>query len=185
MSDALAIAAREGLPEEFRALLETYPRAGWREHPNFSDLTAFWLDRHAMFREVLARMQSATQMHMAATEVRFGPEIARYTGFFLNQLHEHHGVEDHYYFPKLRKFDFRLVRAFEMLDADHHALDAEIDRLAAATNAVLDDLRAGRAGEPGRLLQAQEGFERFLVRHLEDEEDVIMPVILKYAPEIG
>ena len=181
----LAIETRAGLPEELRVLLAKYPRDGWREHPNFSDLTAFWLDRHMMFREVLSRMQSATQMHMASPQERFGPEIARYTGFFLNQLHEHHGIEDHYYFPQLRKFDFRLHRAFEMLDADHHALDGQIDNLAQATNALLADLQAERAGEPGRLLEAQEGFERFLVRHLEDEEEVIMPVILKYAPEMG
>jgi iron-sulfur cluster repair protein YtfE (RIC family) len=179
------IATRPGLPDELRVLAARYPRADWRGHANFSDLTAFWLDRHLMFREILDRMQSATRLHIDAPQDRFGPEIARYTGFFLNQLHEHHGIEDHHYFPKLMAFDPRLVRAFDMLDADHHALDGHIHGLAEATNAVLADLRAGGAGQAGPLHAAQAAFERFLDRHLADEEEVIVPIILEYAPEIG
>ena len=185
MTDPLDIFTRHGLPDELRVLADLFPRAAWHDHANFSDLIAFWLDRHLMFREILSRMQSATQMHLATAQPRFGPEIARYTGFFLNQLHEHHMVEDHHYFPRLTKFDFRLHRAFDMLDADHHALDGEIGALAQATNTVLADLRAGRAGEAGPLHEAQTRFERFLDRHLADEEEVIVPVLLKYAPDFG
>ncbi|WP_137700167.1 hemerythrin domain-containing protein [Marimonas lutisalis] len=186
MSDAaLDIATRHGLPDELKVLLEKFPRAGWRDHPAFSDLIAFWLDRHMMFREVMSRMQNATRMHIANPQERFGTEITRYTGFFLNQLHEHHMVEDHHYFPQLKRFDFRLARGFEMLDADHHALDGHIHALAGATNALLEDLNAGRAGEPGRLLDVHEEFERFLERHLTDEEDVIVPVLLKYGGDMG
>ncbi|MDQ2088311.1 hemerythrin domain-containing protein [Marimonas arenosa] len=185
MSDPLDIATRHGLPDELRVLARLYPRSDWHGHPNFSDLVAFWLDRHLMFREIITRMQSATQMHMASPQARFGTEIARYTGFFLNQLHEHHGIEDHHYFPHLKTLDFRLVRAFDMLDADHHALDGHIHALAGATNTVLADLRAGKAGETGPLLEAQQEFDRFLDRHLADEEEVIVPVLLKYAPDIG
>ena len=185
MSDPLAIATRHGLPEDLRVLARLYPRNSWHGHGNFSDLIAFWLDRHLMFREILSRMQSATQMHIASPQPRFGAEIARYTGFFLNQLHDHHGIEDHYYFPKLKTFDFRLSRAFDMLDADHQALDGQIAAMARATNAVLADLRAGKPGEAGRLCEVQQGFERFLGRHLADEEEVIVPVLLKYAPDLG
>lgn len=184
MSDPLDIATRHGLPEELRVLARLYPRATWRGHPNFSDLTAFWLERHLMFREVLARIQSATELHIAAPQERFGPEIARYTGFLLNQLHEHHGIEDHHYFPRLVGFDARLARAFEMLDADHHALDAHINGLATATNAVLSALNAGQPAEAGPLLEVQQGFERFLDRHLSDEEEIIVPVLLEYGPEM-
>ena len=54
--DPLDIATRHGLPDEFKVLLDRYPRAGWRDDPGFSDLVAFWLDRHLMFREVLSRI---------------------------------------------------------------------------------------------------------------------------------
>ncbi|MEZ5716132.1 MAG: hemerythrin domain-containing protein [Paracoccaceae bacterium] len=184
MNDPLDLASRPGLPDELRVLARLYPRSGWHDHPNFSDLIAFWLDRHLTFREVLSRMQSATRMQMAAPQDRFAPEIARYTGFFLGQLHDHHSIEDHHYFPRLKRFDFRLHRGFEMLDADHHALDAEIAALAEATNALLARMRAGEAGEPGRLLEVQERFARFLDRHLADEEEVIVPVLLKYTPDL-
>lgn len=185
MTDALDIATRAGLPDELRVLAARYPRADWKGHANFSDLTAFWLDRHLMFRGILGRMQATARAHIDAPQPRFGPEIARYTGFLLNQLHEHHGIEDHYYFPKLMRFDPRLARAFEMLDADHHALEGHIHGLAEATNAVLAEIRGGAAGAAGPLLARHDAFERFLNRHLADEEEVIVPIILEYAPEIG
>lgn len=182
--DPLDIFTRQGLPAELRVLARLYPRSDWHGHANFSDLIAFWLDRHLMFREVIARMQSATEMHLTSPQARFGPEIARYTGFFLNQLHDHHMIEDHHYFPKMNRLDFRLLGAFEMLDADHHALDAEIDALAKATNAVLSQIRAGGAGEAGPLFEAQARFAGVLDRHLADEEEVIVPVLLKYTPDL-
>lgn len=184
MSDPLDIATRHGLPEELRVLARLYPRADWRRHPNFSDLTAFWLERHLMFREVLTRIQNATELHIASPQERFGPEIARYTGFLLNQLHEHHGIEDHHYFPRLKGFDARLGRAFEMLDLDHHALDAHIHGLAEATNAVLADIKSGNPGEAGALFDVQRAFERFLDRHLADEEEIVVPVLLEYGSEM-
>ena len=185
MSDPLDIATRHGLPDELRVLAARYPRAEWRAHGNFSDLTGFWLDRHLMFRDVLERIQTTTHAYVDTPSDRFDREISHYTGFFLNQLHEHHGIEDQHYFPRLMGFDPRLVRAFEMLDRDHHALDGNIHALAETTNAALADLRAGRVPDLGPLLAVQGGFSRFLDRHLSDEEEVIVPLILEYAPDIG
>ena len=185
MSDPLDIATRHGLPDEFLVLARLYPRRVWRDHPDFSDLAAFWLDRHLMFREVLSRMQSATQMHMARAQPRFGPEIARYTGFFLDQLHAHHTIEDQHLFPQMIPLDARLTRAFDMLDRDHHALSAQIDALATTTNQVLDQIRQGQFGEAGPLGDVQAQFKTFLNRHLEDEEEVIVPLLLKYTPDLG
>ena len=52
MTDELALAARAGLPDPLRVLVEQYPRPGWEAHPHFTALTRFWLDRHIGFRRM-------------------------------------------------------------------------------------------------------------------------------------
>jgi hypothetical protein len=78
-----------------------------------------------------------------------------------------------------------LERGFELLDADHHALDGHIHGLAGAANAFLQSVgQPGERDRAGELNAALAGFETFLDRHLVDEEDLIVPVILKYAPDM-
>ncbi len=185
--DELSIDTRQGLPEHLCVLADLYPRETWRGHPNFNQLTAFWLERHLMFRQVLAKITEASQTYLDdPQQPRFAPELSRYTGFMLNELHGHHSIEDAHYFPRFQTFDKRLVRAFDMLDMDHHALDRHMHGLTEATNAVLASLSRGQRAkdEVGALLQVQEGFHRFLDRHLSDEEEVIVPVILEYGAEL-
>ncbi|MFU8883627.1 MAG: hemerythrin domain-containing protein [Rhodobacterales bacterium] len=186
MNDKLSIETRKGLPEHLRVLAALYPRATWRGHANFNDLTAFWLDRHMMFRQVLDKVIGDTQAHLDGNAGRYGPELSRYTGFFLDQLHGHHQIEDQHYFPKFMAMDKRLEQAFEILDADHHALDHHLTQLADHTNHVLRALQQGQKArdEAGRLLAVQEGFKLFLDRHLMDEEEIIVPIVLEYGAEM-
>jgi len=186
MSDS-TLETRRKLPEHLRVLAEKYPRDGWETHSNFDQMTRFWLDRHLMFRDLMQKVQDQTQAYLDGQAPRFGPDIARYTGFFLNQLHGHHNIEDHHYFPVFNQLDSRLIRAFDILDSDHHALDGHIHGLADKTNAVLQRIQAGQDARiaADALLDAQVGFDRFLNRHLFDEEEIIVPLVLEYAPDMG
>lgn len=177
---------RLGLPEHLRVLAEKYPRADWQSHSNFDQMTRFWLDRHLMFRDVLDKIQTQTRAYLDRPYDRYGSEVARYTGFFLNQLHGHHTIEDQHYFPQFNKLDSRLERGFEILDRDHHALDRHINTLSERTNDVLQELHADRDARrvADALLIVQGRFETFLNRHLFDEEEIIVPLVLEYAPEI-
>ena len=181
------LAHRKSLPDALRVLADALPRSGWEAHPNFDALTRFWLDRHLMFRDVLGRLRRGSELYLnrQADPKRHAAETARYAGFLLNELHGHHGIEDHHYFPALIGLDRRLVRGFELLDSDHHALDGHIHGLAETTNAFLQ--RLGQAEERDRaaaLAGALGQFETFLDRHLTDEEDLVVPVILTYAPKL-
>jgi iron-sulfur cluster repair protein YtfE (RIC family) len=181
--DPFALDGRKGLPEHLRVLAERYPRTEWRGHPNFNDLTAFWLERHGMFRQLNDLLVDATQRRLDGANPRYGREMQHYTSMFLNQLHGHHQIEDQHYFPQFIPLDARLVQGFEILDRDHHALDGHIHALAATTNAVLHRIAAGEDDEREArdLLAAQTDFRKFLHRHLEDEEDLVVPVILEYG----
>ena len=183
----LALNERDGLPDALRVLLEEYPRSGWTQDPNFDGLIRFWLERHMMFREVLTTMTKATQgvLDAAADPARFRAETSRYGGFFVNQLHHHHQIEDVHYFPKLQGKDARVARGFDILDADHHAIDGYLAAFVEAANGVLqaEDGPAFRDAAAAHLTELQR-LDGLLDRHLTDEEELVVPVILKYGADL-
>ena len=112
MSDELALISREKLPDALRVLLADYPRDAWQNDPGFDGLIRFWLDRHLMFRRLMAEMGSVTDklLDRKLTPHQFAANLSRYGGMFVNGLHEHHTIEDSVYFPKLMQKDKRISR---------------------------------------------------------------------------
>jgi hemerythrin-like domain-containing protein len=182
----LDLEQRAGLPEALRVLLSTHPRDSWQGHPDFHGLVSFWLERHMMFRQLMAHMGRETEAFLDGTRDAqgFAQGIARYGGLFVNQLHGHHQIEDHHYFPLLRQKDARIERGFDLLDADHHALDGILNRFVAQAN---DAIQTATGPDPkaaaGVLRDGLSDLERLIGRHLEDEEDLIVPVILIHGAD--
>ncbi len=177
---ALALVTRQGLPDALRILLESYPRDSWENHSNFAGLVAFWLDRHVMFRRLTDTLRSDAE---AAVDKRLDPQthfarLSRFGGMLVSQLHGHHQIEDAHYFPVLAKREQTLDRGFKILDQDHHAMDGLLNRFTESANAVLQG-----TGEAGAFHSELLSFQSLLHRHLEDEEDLIVPVILKHGPD--
>lgn len=173
---------RGGLPDALRVLLAEFPRQGWQTHENFGEMVQFWLERHLMFPEVLERMQTEARARFdnQSGHDQYAPRLSRLGGFFLQQLHGHHQVEDAHYFPQLIRLDTRLERGFGILDADHHAIDRLLNGFAEAANAVLGANGDAAAHDAtGALIDRLAGFQTLLDRHLTDEEELIVPVILK------
>jgi hypothetical protein len=178
MSDPLALAARNGLPDDLLWLLEKYPRSGW--DTTLGELGRFWLGRHAMFREAQAVLMAETEAFAEGRTgpERFGPRFHRIAGFLLGELHGHHQIEDMHYFPRLAAMEPSLQRGFDLLDADHHALHDALDAGAAAANATLAALKGPEARtEAARTRDAFAGLARLLDRHLADEEDIVAPLL--------
>ena len=182
-----ALESRDGLPDALRVLLEDYPREAWESDPAFSALIRFWLDRHLMFRRLLAGLDEDTRTMLDGDmdPRAYGARLSRLGGHFLQNLHGHHQIEDAHYFPRLSTLDDRLRRGFEILDRDHHAIDGHLARFADEANAVLRNIEGARPplAEVETMRRGIARMTGFLDRHLTDEEELIVPVLLKYQPE--
>lgn len=180
---------RDGLPDALKVLLEAYPRQGWTQDPGFDDLIKFWLDRHLMFRRIVAELSSANaeMLDKSVDPQRFAAKVSRYGGHLVNGLHEHHTIEDTYYFPKLVGHDPRIARGFDILDADHHALDGAIASFVETANGVLQTVQSGAAAtdQTANFAGSLGQLEKLLDRHLTDEEDLIVPLLLKFGSPMG
>jgi len=181
-AEPLDLTHRAGLPDALRVLLKAHPRETWESHGNFGEMVRFWLERHLMFRQVMDRLAEDAEalIDKRIAPDAYAPRLSRFGGFLLQQLHAHHQIEDAHYFPKLIRLDARLERGFEMLEADHHAIDGLLSRFADSANAVLqaDGGAAAREATAG-FHREHMAFHALLDRHLTDEEELVVPVILQ------
>jgi len=180
---SLALETRTGLPDALRVLVEAYPREGWAAHPHFAGLVAFWLERHMMFRRLLTHLRQEGEARLDGTLApeRYAAGLSRYGGLLVQELHGHHQIEDAHYFPVLAQKDRAIGHGFDLLDADHHALEGDLAAFADAANTALRTPRAEARDAAGVCHGAALRLERLLDRHLADEEDLIVPVILKHG----
>ena len=185
--DALALARRSGWPEDLRVLLARFPREQWQGHANLGEMARFWLSRHAMFRE-LAGMISGVEAQFregALPAAEFPRQLVPRLQFLLSQLEVHHQIEDLHYFPIFRAADTRLARGFDVLEGDHHAIHADMAATAETANALLralaDKSDARKHGDDYALASGM--LIKGLIRHLDDEEDLIVPLILDRGEE--
>jgi hemerythrin-like domain-containing protein len=175
--------SRLGWPDELRFLLHRYPREQWMAHANLGMMARFWLDRHQMFRGLGNALKDSTENFRsgAATPEEFRGWFVPRLQFFLQQLHGHHQIEDHHYFPIFRAAEARLATGFEVLEQDHEILHDGILRSIDAANEFLQSLandadRARTAGD--RYAEVSATLLKNMLRHLDDEEDLIVPLIL-------
>lgn len=174
---------RGGLPEDLRFLIERYPRESWRRPGALSAQTRFWLQRHSFFRELGSQLGTSIA---ALREEDFDPKqfsewFAPRLQYLLSDLEAHHNIEDVHFFPLLRQMEPRLMRGFEILDSDHDMIHDLLEENAVAARQFVDALHKGGAEmsfgaeaygkQADRLLAG-------LLRHLEDEEDLIVPMLI-------
>lgn len=174
---------RTGLPEDLRVLYTRYPREDWNTVHTLGDMGAFWLSRHDMFREfgrLLGHGIDDLREGRVTTD-HFARWFAPRLNHFLGDLEGHHQIEDHQYFPLFAAADKRLAHGFELLEEDYHLIHGLLERNAEAANVFYRDLMEGSERMPySRDAYAMEAdlLVRGLMRHLEDEEDLLIPLLL-------
>jgi hypothetical protein len=172
------------LSDDLRILARRHPRETWPGNANLGELARFWLHRHETFRRLDEIIHTGTE---AALEQRmdaaaFNPWLSGQLRWLLWQLEEHHQVEDHHYFPLFRRAEPRLVAGFELLERDHVALHQAIGGIIERANAVLaHDTAAPDTfhSDLARFRDGQVDLGRALIRHLDDEEDLVIPLLLE------
>ncbi len=163
------------------ALRQNEPRARATD-AGLTDLTRFWLQMHDGFRrETEAMIAAAADLRAGRTDARaFHDRALPMLAGFLQHLDGHHRIESGHYVPQFRRLDGRLEAALDLLDRDHDAIHAHLQALADAGNALH---RAIRTGAPDasdtalRLADALEAAQTPLNRHLDDEEDIVAPIL--------
>ncbi len=181
--DSLNLDNRDGWPDELRLFLDRFPRETWPDHANLGGVAKFWLEIHDGFRGFGGKLGAATSQFREGlvTPTHFRSWFAPRLEMFLSHLNGHHQIEDHQYFPLFIDKEPRLQRGFDVLENDHGVIHAAMDQVVEAANGFLrtapedaDKLRF--AGD--EYVAASDRLLAMLTRHLDDEEDLIVPVIL-------
>jgi len=181
-SPADHVAVRPGLSDDLRKLLVAIPKEKWQDHPNYWRGADFWQGVH---RAILSQSGAFAGGLQELSELS-GDALER--GLLLNELrqlgrqllghaHVHHHVEDDHYFPRLKRAYPRLARPIDLLDGDHRALEENLaavdEHLRVLSTETADRDTIGRALDDARAL------DRLLNRHIADEEDIVIPVLLQ------
>lgn len=178
--DPLGLAARAGLPDEMRYLCEAMPRERWTE--GLPGTAVFWLQMHDGFRAHQRSMADAAarwragQLDLRGAHDALLPTLQA----FLQHLDGHHRIESGHYFPAFRRLEPRIAAGLDLLDRDHDAIHGHLEALyqagLALARAVAGAAPDGADSAHG-LADALDRAGPPLARHLEDEEDIVIPLM--------
>lgn len=187
LADPLALAARAGLPDDMLYLRDAFPRERWTGP--LPETAAFWLQMHAGFRAQQVQMaDAASRWRSGALDPR-GLHAALLPTLqdFLGHLDGHHRIESGHYFPHFRQIEPRIQTGLDLLDRDHDAIHAHLEELFRAGLAFHQAVAGQSLDAPDHAHRLADTLDRAapgLIRHLDDEEDIVIPLMaLKGEPE--
>lgn len=179
------ITVRQGLPEDMQTLLREYPRDAWPDHPNFAASIGRWMGAHTMFRQIaeIVAVDTEEMLDKKLDPDWYAMRLGHFGNALVRNLHGHHTWEDRKFFPELMAADDRFIDGLEMLEADHHEMDGLLDGLVQSSNRFIKLMDLSRQDAPSELpdvLTNAQAIQRFLDRHLTDEEDLTVPILLHH-----
>ncbi|WP_342077177.1 hemerythrin domain-containing protein [Yoonia sp. SS1-5] len=175
----------DDMPAEMQSLLQQYPRDAWGDHPGFREKTRQWLGAHRMFRHLSATIGKDTALYLdrEIDPQDYAGRLSVRGNALVGNLHGHHHWEDHAYFPELSAADPRFDAGLEILEKDHAALDIVLDHFTRSANRTIKLIQLDESAardEVGKLHNASTTIDAFLDRHLGDEEELAVPIILHH-----
>jgi hemerythrin HHE cation binding domain-containing protein len=174
-------------PGELLFLLERHPRTSW---PIARSATvAFWLDVHNRLRRDAAGLDAAGDEYRGGrlSPAQLAVVAAPRLRGLVAAMQGHHQIEDFEYFPEFRRAEPRLATGFDRLEREHALLSRSVD----AALAALAELHAvvERRAEPATAATLKLAAQRYvdaaatlsadLLRHLHDEENLVVPLLLE------
>lgn len=187
--DPLHLHTRTGLPNEMRVLLADYPKSRWGE-PTLAEMARFWLGVHDNFRRHHAHMVAITGHWRAGHSDLHGlhGRLIPTVQDFLQHLDMHHRIESGQYFPIFRRVDPRIADGVDLLDRDHDVVHEDLDRLFQSAVGFHQGLQGGAPDVAERARTLADVIDTMgprVLRHLHDEEEIVIPLIATRGDEIG
>lgn len=177
-------ADKDGWSARSKELLERHPRTSWQGARSAS--AAFWLEVHEHLRRDAGGLLAAGNDYRGSPQ-RLAVVAAPRLNGLIAAMHGHHQIEDFHYFPAFRRTEPQLAAGLDRLERDHAGLGARIETALAA----LGELRAAveHPAQSSELSTAQLAADRYveaaaalcseLARHLDDEENLVVPLLLE------
>ncbi|MFT6075303.1 MAG: hypothetical protein ACJAZ1_002231 [Yoonia sp.] len=175
----------DDMPTEMQSLRRKYPRDAWDAHPSFKEKTRHRLGAHRMFRQLSASVRKDTVSFLDGDQDanNFAGRLSYRGGALVGNLHGHHGREYHSYFLELSAADPRFDARLEVLEKGHADLDIVLDSFTRTANRAIKLIQLDESAarnEAGKSHAAAQTIETFLKRHLTDEEELAVPIILHH-----
>lgn len=180
------LAERLGLPDEIAYLRARHP-GPWSGHV-LGQVAAHWLAVHDQLRGEGSAMTDAVEMFRQRELDADGFQqvfVPRLNGF-LQHLEMHHRIEDAIYFPRFRELDERMVVGFDLLETDHQQIHELLTANVEGARGLLTALSS--SGEEAMTAadsyaKQTEGLITMLLRHLADEEDLVVPALIAHGDD--
>lgn len=176
------------MPDAALFLAGAYPRADRAQHRDLCSTGRAWLGNHRYFRDAIVRLDGtlAALDPFGLNTRSFSDDVSLQVQRLLGGLSGHHRVEDDHYFPAFRAAEPRLGTGFDVLDADHHFIHGAIVCLSETAVRVINEfagpvptLGAARGHLRDDFLDEVRRFGAAMTRHLDDEEDLVIPFLLQ------
>lgn len=174
-------ADKDGESARSKELLERHPRTTWPGARSAS--ASFWLEVHEHLRRDAGGLLAAGNDYRSSPQ-RLAVVAAPRLNGLIAAMHGHHQIEDLHYFPAFRRTEPQLAAGLDRLERDHAALGRRIEAAFAAAR----ELRAA-VEHPRDRATAQLAADRYveaagalcseLTRHLDDEENLVIPLLLE------
>ena len=182
-----SVLERAGLERGLRDALQglaQWPPETWAGHAAYAGLARHWQDIHrAMLLNLDAvgrRLRALAEDRLPGTErARLAADVVPAARHAVAHLHGHHRLEDESMFPQLLRATPSLARPLNLLEADHIVLNAALGPFERAL-ASLPDASAPASAWDG-VAHAGERVARIAHRHIQDEEEIVIPAVLGVA----
>ncbi len=174
----LHLATRTMFPEMLKADLINGEFTDWKSHPQFMMSGASLHEFHNRLRAACDTLKQALDREVLnyAKGAILNWRLLAYGRQIIKVAHSHHRAEDQVYFPHYLSLYPRLSRPLALLDGDHRVLEQALDALQTALD-TLDEKSSLADWEKVRDKAAH--LQHVIHRHLDDEEEIVMPAILK------
>ena len=169
------------LQHDWLYLHEQMPPEKWPLLPSFGS-AASWLGMHQSLRKGQNQLDYLNRQYLQQQLdwQEYQNQLLQAAFLHYGHLHGHHLLEDHEDFPRLRQWQPKLARGFDLLESDHAQMDQSMQQI----DSWLKQLKHTPAAKIDLVEQLQQAMQQngqHLYRHLADEEDLVIPILALQA----